>query len=315
MRTILRKMNSRKMKVFLLFLLCSFLAWVMSKLSEGYESRTNFEVVYENIPDSLLSKSNGTTQISAKIKASGFQFLGYTLNPKTIRLDVQNVLEQDGDYFLTGSTVKDQIENQLPNRISLIELNAPIHYTDLYLVDSKIVPVVPKMDLRLIQNHLLQGNLRIDPDSVLIKGPKKDINDIEEVATLPVELNDISSNFSRKLRLQPLDSLGNVVMSLAEVTVSGKVVRFSEKEFDIALEPKNVPQGYRLRMFPDHIPLVCKAGIDRLKELQASDFNAYVDYHSIVEDKYLFVDLTKEPKGVFSVRLLQNRIEFVLEKL
>jgi len=315
MKSVFKKMNSRKMKVFLLFLICSFLAWAISTLSEGYESKTSFGIVYENVPDSLLSKSNGNTSISAKIKASGFQFLSYALNPKVIRLDVQNVLEEDGDYFLTGNTVKDQIENQLPNRVSLVALDAPIHYTDLYLVDSKMVPILPKMDLNLAQNHVLQGALKVEPDSVLIKGPKKEIDQIKRITTLPVELSDVSSDFSKKLRLQPLDSLGNVVMGAEEAIVTGTVVRFSEKEFEIKLEARNVPSGYRVRMFPDRITLVCKAGIDRLKELQASDFQGYVDYKAIMEDKYLFVELTQKPEGVFSVRLLQNRIEFVLEKL
>ena len=314
-RTIFEKVNTRKMKVFLLFLFCSFLAWSVSKLSEGYESKANFEIVYENIPDSLLAKANVKRSISAKIRTSGFQFLNYALSSKTIQLDVQNVLEQDGKYFLTGSTVKSQLENQLPNRVSLIELDIPVYYTDLYLVDSKKVPVSPKIDLQLIQNHLLEGKLGVVPDSITIKGPKEDIENIEAVATLPLILNDVSSDFSKKLELKPLDSLGNLIMHTQEVTVSGKVVRFSEKEFDVGIVAKNVPDGYRLRMFPDHIQLVCKAGIDRLKELKNSDFEVFVDCNSIVEDKYLFVGLAGDPERVFSVRLLQNRIEFVLEKI
>ena len=313
-KTVFEKVNSRKMKVFLLFLLCSFLAWAVSKLSESYESRANFEIIYVNTPDSLLSKGNANS-ISAKLKASGFQFLSYTISPKTLQLDLQNVLEEEGDYFLTASAVKSQMENQLPNRISLIELNEPIYWTDLYLVHSRTIPIEPKVQLQLAQNHLLEGGLQLMPDSVRVKGPKKDIEKIEDISTFELILNDVSSDFSRKLRLKPLDSLGNIVLDVKEVNVSGKIVRFSEKKFDVAIIPKNVPEGYRLRMFPDHIQLVCKAGITRLKDLKASDFETFVDYNSIVEDQYLFVELAEEPEDVFSVRLLQNRIEFVLEKI
>lgn len=313
-KTVFEKVNSRKMKVFLLFLLCSFLAWAVSKLSESYESRANFEIVYVNVPDSLLSKGSANS-ISAKLKASGFQFLSYTISPKTLQLDVREVLEEDGDYFLTASAVKSQMENQLPNRISLMELNDPIYWTDLYLVHSRTIPVEPKVELQLAQNHLLEGGLQLTPDSVKVKGPKKDIEKIERVSTFPLVINDVSSDFTRKLRLKPLDSLGNIVSNVKEVNVSGKIVRFSETKFDVSISTKNVPEGYRLRMFPDHIQLVCKAGINRLKELKASDFEAFVDYNSIVEGQYLFVELAEEPKEVFSVRLLQNRIEFVLEKI
>jgi hypothetical protein len=314
-KSLFEKMNSRKMKVFLLFLLCSFLAWSISKLSEIYESRAEFDITYENIPDSLLFKGNGKRNIVAKIEASGFQFLSYALNPKTVTLDLENVLEQDGDYFLTSSTVKAQLENQLPNRISLIELAAPVHYTDLYLVDSKTVPIIPNINLGMAQNHVLHGEVTVEPDSVQIKGPKKVIELINEVHTIAAELNDVATDFSRKLRLRPLDSLGNIVMSQQETTVSGKVVRFSEKKFDVAIKAQNVPDGYRIRMFPDHVQLVCKAGIETLKGLEASDFEVVVDYNAVTDNKYLFVELAAKPDDVFSVRLLQNRIEFVLEKI
>jgi len=314
-KTVLEKVNSRKMKVFLLFLLCSFLAWTVSKLSEEYESRANFEIVYRNIPDSLLSEGNIEKSISAKIRTSGFQFLSYAISSGSVQLDVQNVLEQDGDYFLTASTVKNQMENQLPNRISLIELDAPIYWTDLYLVDSRTIPVQPKITLQLAQNYLLEHRLTVSPDSVIIKGPKKEIEKVQSVFTLPVTLSDVSEDFARKLDLKPLDSMGNVVMNVKEVTISGKVVRFSEKEFDVNINVRNVPEGYRLRMFPDHVPLVCKAGITRLKELTPSDFDVFVDYKAIAEDKYLFAELEERPEGTFSVRLLENQIEFVLEKI
>lgn len=314
-KPVFENINSRKMKIFLLFLLCSFLAWSISKLSEVYESQARFTIAYENIPDSLLSRGNSKRNITAKIKASGFQFLSYTLKPKVITLDLENVLEEDGSYFLTTNTVEAQMENQLPNRISLIELKDPVLYTDLYLVDSKTVPIVPNIDLKLAQNYALKGALQLEPDSITIKGPEKDIVDIQKVFTIPLELNDVSNDFSRKLRLQTLDSLGSVVMEEKEVVVSGNIVRFSEKEFDVFISAKNVPTGYRLRMFPDHVQLLCKAPINTLKGLEASDFEVSVDYTAIVENKYLFVELVQEPEDIFSVRLLQNRIEFVLEKL
>ncbi|MEO0570852.1 MAG: YbbR-like domain-containing protein [Bacteroidota bacterium] len=315
LKKIFEKVNSRKVKVFLLFLLCAFLAWAVSTLSEEYESRANFEIAYKNLPDSLLSMQSTERNISAKIEASGFQFLGYAINPKTIQLDVRNVLEQDGDYFLTASTVKSQLENQLPNSISLIELDEPIYWTDLYLVDTKTIPIRPRIELKLTQNHLLEGKLALVPDSVQIKGPKKDIENIESVPTLPLVLDDVSSNFSQQLGLQSLDSLANVVLNVQEVNISGKVVRFSEKEFDVTINTINVPEGYRLRMFPDHVQLICKAGIERLKELKTSDFEVFVDYTSVIGDNYLFVQLLEEPEDVFSVRLLKDRVEFVLEKI
>ena len=315
LKSIFEKANSRKVKVFLIFLLCSFLAWAISTLSEVYESRTTFEVTYTNLPDSLFYSQNTDRSISAKIKASGFQFLSYSLSPRSIQLDVQEVLEEDGAYFLTANSVKNQLESQLPNRISLLELEDPLYWTDLYVVDHKKIPILPKVELRLAQNHILDGPLEVKPDSVLLKGPKKEIKTINHLETESIQLSDVTSSFTENLKIKQLDSLVNVAVNFSEVKISGNVVRFSEKEFDVLINSVNVPEGYRLRMFPDHVQLRCKAGVERLKELNDSDFNVFVDYSSIVEDKYLYVQIENKPDGVFSVRFLKDRIEFVLEKI
>lgn len=308
-------LNKKKVKVFLLFLLCSFLAWSVSKLSDDYESKAKFDLSFQNLPDSLLFNVDGNTTLSAKIKASGFQFLRYSINPKNIKVDLNNVLEQDGDYFLTAKTLEDQLERQLPKSINLIELDDPVLYVDLYQVASKNIRVIPKLTLQLAQNHLLKGSLTLEPDSIQIKGPKKIISSIGEIATVPMQMQEVTGDFSTVLKLSSLDSIGNIVASHKEVKISGEVVRFSEKEFTVAIKDRNVPEGFRLRMFPDKIDVLCKAEIDRLKTLQATDFNIYVDYNQVIENKYLFIELGKTPNDVFSVRLLQNQIEFVLEKL
>ncbi|MGD1946130.1 MAG: CdaR family protein [Croceivirga sp.] len=314
LKSLFENVNSRKAKVFLIFLLCSFFAWTISKLSEEYESQVKFEVAYRNIPDSLLAKKE-VVPIESKIRASGFQLLSYTLNTKTIRLSLKKVLEQDGTYFLTENELKNQIERQLPNSVSLIDLSNPIYYTNLYLVDTKRVPVVAKLDLTLAQNYLLKGKLLVEPDSILIKGPQRLISTINNMATIPFVLENISSDFSNNVSIQKLDSLSELVISPSMVNVSGKIVRFSEKEFDVSIGTRNVPEGYRLKMFPDHVHLYCKADVDRLKELKPNDFGLFVDFSAIEEGKFLSVHIDENPKDVFSVRLLQNRIEFVLEKI
>ena len=310
------KINRGKLKIFLLFLLCSFLAWSISKLSEVYESTTRFKVVYTNMPDSLLTKNEGAPQLLAKIRASGFQFLSYALDAKTIEVSLANVLEQDGRFFLTANTLENQIDRQLPNRVNLLGVTEPVYYTDVFLVANKKVPVSPQLDLKLAQNHLLKEPVLVSPDSVQLKGPKQLLDNLDFIKTIDVELTDVETSFSRSVPLQALDSLGSdILIDATSVTISGTVIRFSEKQFDIPIKALNVPDGYQLKMFPNHVELICKAGEERLRTMSAEEFEAVVNFKDVVDEKYLFVQLQQVPETIFSVRLLQNRIEFVLEKI
>lgn len=313
-RIIFKSVNRTKVKIFLFFLCCSFLSWAVSTLSEVYESHTDFHVIYKNTPDSLLLGKKSHHRIAAKIKANGFQFLGYAIAPKRIVLDLKDVQERDGLFYLTSNIVKSQLENQLPNSISLVDSEALRHHVDLYAMAIKKLPVIPQLSLRLAQNHILKGELKVEPDTIQIKGSRKQIEQITHVYTTKAELNNITNSFSKKLGLQVLDSMNQIVINTREVIVSGTVVHFSEKQFDVALKPINIPNGYRIRMFPDHVQLICKAGINTLRNLSDSDFEVFVDYDAVVNDNYLFVELAQKPDDVFSMRFSPNHIEFVLER-
>ena len=314
-RTLAQKINKGKLNIFLLFLLCSFLAWTISKLSEVYQAQTIFNVAYTNVPDSLLLRSEVKEVLSAKVETSGFQLLGLALNPKTVVVDVKTVQNRNGNFVVGSRELKKQVESQLSSNISFLDINSSFFQTALYAVDSKKIKVRPNIDLVLSKNHILEGVIAVTPESVLVKGPANLLKKIDQIFSESVSFNEVSSDFSHSLRLQPIDSTGNVVMDETSVIVSGKVVRFSEKEIDIDIRPINVPSGYRLRMFPDHVSIICKAGVGRLKNIASTDFDLIVDYNDATDDTYLFVTLLKQPNGLFSVRLLQDRVEFVLEKL
>jgi hypothetical protein len=76
-KNLLGNLNQKKVKVFSLFLICSFFAWFLSNLSESYESRCEFELNYQNLPDTLSLGKNAVTSMEGKLRTSGFQFLFY----------------------------------------------------------------------------------------------------------------------------------------------------------------------------------------------------------------------------------------------
>ncbi len=317
LKKILGGLNQRKVKIFLLFLACSTLAWSISKLSESYESRANFELVYTKFPDSLLLNTKETDYVVAKIRASGFQFLGYGITKGKIRVNLQEVNNEDNDYFLTDTELKVQFESQLSNTVSLLELEKDTFFIDLYKVAIKEVAINPNITIDVASNHILDGGLILEPKTVSIKGPAKEIAKINEVFTAPLVLTGLSNDFSEKLLLIKPEATDNTILLQEVVEVSGKIVEFSERAFELPLSSINIPEGYRIKTFPNKIELVCKASLESLKAMKISDFEVVVDYNSLLnkESKYLNVQLKRTPANIYSVQLLTGKVEFVLEKL
>ena len=317
LKRIKNRLNKRKAKVFLLFLLCSFLAWSISKFSESYESRASFKLNYQKFPDSLSLNKSDSDFFVAKLRANGFQFLSYSLNQKEIDINLRQVSSKGNTYYLTDNEIKAQMERQLSNTVSLLELEKDTFYIDLYKIIQKEIPIKSNVTIGVAPNHLLVENLKLEPPVVTIKGPSKEVSKINEILTEELILSDLSTSFSKELKLIKPKGATNTILLDAKTQLVGKVVEFSEKEFNVAISAENLPEGYGIKMFPNEVKLICKASVDRLKTMKSSDFGVIVDYNALdkTSSEYLNVRLKHKPKEAYSVQLLTNQVEFVLEKL
>ena len=72
-----KSFQKRKVKIFLVFLLFSSVAWFITRLSENTTGRAVFNVDYINIPDSLQFIGASKNKIVVQLKASGFTFTLY----------------------------------------------------------------------------------------------------------------------------------------------------------------------------------------------------------------------------------------------
>lgn len=317
-KKLLNGLNQKKVKVFSLFLLCSFLSWFISNLSESYESRADFILNYRNLPDTLLLGKNSEDMLQAKIRASGFQFLYHNFFKKRIDVDVSQTVYENGKYVLASEELKKQMDQQLSQSISLMDLDRRELVVDMYRVASKEVPIRADLQLQLEQNYLLEGGVQISPDHIVVKGPSREIDTINEIVTSVLQLDHVSSDFSREVSLALPRGLENSVFSAGKVVVSGKVAKFSEKVFEVPVKVLNIPEGYQVQTFPDRVTVVCKATIERLKEISKTDFEVVADYAQLNGSgaSALFLKITQRPENVYDVRLQENNtVNFVLKQL
>lgn len=310
-----RSNDKRKINIFLIFLVCSFLAWLVSRLSETYVDRTTFDLEYINVPDSLLLADNTIKNVDVRLRASGFQFLGLNYNRKNIRIDLSAMTIDQSNFYITQLDFRKQIESQLSASMTLMEIDRDTLVLDFYKLESKEVPVSLNINLNPAQNYLVDGELAIEPELIFITGPKEELDLVNSVSTSEVELNEISEDFSIVVELVLPEELKNSELSEKEVRISGNVFRFSEKVIEIPVEVVNLPEGTEIKTFPGTLEVLCKARIDRLKDIGPSDFKIVANYQEQRDkDKKLQVTLVEEPGDVYSVQLLKNEVEFILKR-
>ena len=309
-------LKKRKVKIFLVFLFCSASAWFISNLSESYLGHTTFDLDYSNERDDLLLINASQDKIDARLEAVGFQFLAFKFKMKKVSIDVSSVAKDAGQYYLPHQNLQAQIEKQLPNSMRLIDMDTDTLFFDFQEVISKEVPVDPQLTLKLAKNYLLYGKLEITPPSIVVKGPRNEVDTIVNVKSSKLELTDLTTDFSHTVNIAVPPGLQYTSFSESSVSVAGKVSKFSEKMISVAIKATNLPPGTSIKMFPDAVDVLCKGTINDLKRLVTTDFEVLADFGEIGKNQgnRVRLKLAKRPEQLSSVTLQTTDVEYILKR-
>ncbi len=275
-----------------------------------------FDLEYVNFPDGYLFKGASKKEMDVKLRAGGFSFLGFNFKNKKVKVDVSEAEKKGEKFFVPESMYRGQIEKQLSASMELLEIDNDTLFLDMLAVVSKKVPVKPRGTMNLAQNYLLDGKIRVTPDSISITGPPEEIDSIGQVHTRKISLPDLTSDFSEEVDIFKSPQLKNTSYSESTAILSGKVVRFSERMLEVPIKILNLPDGLKIKTFPDTVEVVCKAKTERLKSLNASDFQVVGNYKTLKDraSQKLKLQLQKKPEGLHSARLTTTEVEYILTK-
>ena len=97
-------------------------------------------------------------------------------------------------------------------------------------VARKEVRVVSLVSVTPESGQMLHGGLSMTPTTVRLVGPEQNLTAIDSVMTVPMEITNVSGEFSRQV---PIDTmpLGMVRLSPKQVTVTGEMGRIAERSF------------------------------------------------------------------------------------
>ncbi len=309
-----RGLKKRRVKIFLVFLLCSTLAWVINTLSKTHQHSTVLELNYTNIPNDLLLVSTSHKRVKVKLSGVGFQFLKYGMLGKQVKIDL-SAMNSEGKYFLTQKEYQQQIENQLSKPMELLAIENDTFFFDFQDLVSKRIPVRLDIDFSLAKNHMLDGSLLVQPDSITVNGLHEEIDTLKSVSSAKVDLKEVAADFSIKAELMKSDALKHTNFSNKSITVSGKVFKFSEKNITVTIRPINLPNERNIKMFPNTVQILCKGNLEILKTLKPSDFRVVADYRAMgdAQLKFLPISLIDKPVALHSAILKNTEVEYILE--
>lgn len=308
----IKKLLSRpKASMFLMFLVISFFIWFLITLSDTYVSQLNFKVTYSGIPKEKLVLGKPTNSIEATVQATGFKLLTYRLFRQSVDLPYADFRKQKDINYMLAIDLESAINRQYS---SLVVKRLDLDSLKLTLGENikRIVPVISRLLFSFEEDFNLSDSISIEPDSIWVRGPEDVVSKMDRVHTEIKDYKNVHNSINTTVRLSLPDSLNNLEYQTKQVNIVVPVERYSEKVLKLNVQVKNLPSNMSIKLYPPMVEVLCKAPISQLKNIQMTDFEVECDFNDTNDQiPYLIPRITKKPSFVSSVKLIDQKIEFL----
>ena len=307
--------NHKKLKVFLVFLLLSILFWSLIKLSKEYIADVEFELAYSDIPKNKLIQNEPDKKVKLTLKTVGFKLLNYGFKKRILDYTLTEIERKGGSmyYSETRSNIN-YLQAQLSAETVVLNIEPDTLFFDLGVKRSKKIPVVSQVEFSFKTGFNFVGNYGLYPKEITISGPEKVIDTIKEVKTINFKLQDISESFEKSIRLQlPNES---VVLSEEQVMVKGEVDKITDGSYNLGFRIVNLPRNFIISTYPKEVKVVYQVALKDYNKIPENSFKIECDYKQTEDNNldYLIPKLVEKPEIITNVKIIPNKIEFLIKK-
>ncbi|WP_347922128.1 YbbR-like domain-containing protein [Pontimicrobium sp. SW4] len=312
-QNILSYFKSKRLNVFLLFIVLAFLFSVLSKLSQRYTHSFVFKINAINVPEDHVVLSDSTNVMTIALTTYGFRHIKYYLRNPEIDVDFSNLDKTKTHYKWIESNEISKIINQFATNIT-VENITPDTIAFRYDVNSvKMVPVKLVSNIKFSAGYDVINAYQLEPDSIKIIGPKLITDSISEIKTKSLNLENINADINHIIELNLPKNSKEIKVSKSTVEVKGKVEKFTEGTIEVPVNVINVPENIKINFYPKTVPVIFYTSLSNFKSISSSSFLVQCDFNTIKENNtHLVPSIVNQPNKIKSAKLNVKQIEFII---
>lgn len=312
----LLKMERKQLPIFFFLIGLSAIFWVLTVLSKDYTSTIEAPVEFVDFPSDKLLVEAQDVRLQMQVNAPGFALLAYQFRFfDKVALSVDGFISKrkgrDWEYFWLGEQSLAEVQANLPHAMQLLHVQPNRIALTLSDKAEKTVAVQLKSTLSFESMFRQKEPIRLQPNHIVVTGPKTVVDAVEFVSTEALQLSGIKSDMEGVLALGKPQ---HPELSFSQSTVdwSLQTEAFTEGVKAVPLRIKGVPRGYELKLFPEEVELHYLVSLADFDKVKANMFAAEI--HFSENRKRLPVKLTKESVLVENIRISPSKVEYVLIK-
>ena len=303
----------------LVLLVCIFIAsvfWFLTSLSKNYISNVNVDVVYVNKPQDKVVINELPKNLVFRLQATGWQLLREYLkiDELTIAIDVDRFSEAG---ILYSSANLEYFESQLPGGYDLVQVSpAQINFA-FDKKATKKVPVILDQKITLDPLYGFSDTVRIQPDSVVIAGPKVVLDSIFSVTTLPLILENIERSRTGTINLKKPSS-PVVSYETSEIKYQVTIEPFTETKIELPIRVINAPNE-KIMLVTKNVTASFQIPLDQFDVVNtegfADQFDIVADFEEVdAESNVLRLKVLSSPGYIKKLQLDPRQVNFLFVK-
>jgi len=316
----LLKRKKKKLYIFSICLISSFIIWILIKLSGSYvvSIEKNLEFVNKNPKYEFIEKP--TEKIKLIVKASGYKLIkeifnsniNVTINLKNVKIN-SNV---NGTLFelIPINEYSNSISFQLTNGISFIKAQPEIIKIEFAKKIKKEVPIIPAYNITTERQFMIIGNVITKPKFAIIEGPEKIINQIEYITNDSlIALNCKNSFVKNKLLKNPYFN-SNVKITPDSIKIICNIEEYTEITLNVPISFIQYKSLFKIKTYPDKVSLKFRIPLNKYKDIKPEMFTIIPDTNEF-SSEHILLKLTKKPPFIKNIRISPESAEYILISL
>ena len=285
--------------------------WLFRALNKSHSALISYPIEFVFNVDSTVVMNPLPTTIKIDVSSGGWNLFRRTLifSIDPIQVELDNPSEVN---FLTQSFLSPIVEDQLKG----LTINYIVTDTLFLSIERKItkrmILKVDSLSLPLEEDYQLMSNITIQPDHVVLIGPKSIINSFESDFYITLDENNIDEDFNGRVEV-PIVFEDLIKSYPSEVNVSFEVDKFKNVKIGVPIILQNFPSN-RVTTLLDSIVNVTYRVKESFKEdFSSEDFYVVLDYDFLKTDSLGVPVLIKYPDTLRTVSMDSQKVRFRYE--
>ncbi len=312
---------NRDVIIFAFFLLLSFIFWYLNSLGKNIESDLKYPVRYINLPKERILSEDLPSRLELYLKGPGYSVLKLKLSgsraPLILDISTINYRRVPGSntlsYYILSSGLIPKLKSQLRTECEIVAIKPDTLFFTFDRIIAKAVPVIPDIEILTEKQYSVKGNIQVNPDSVILTGPKHIIDTVDNVKTRFKRLTGVDETITRSFMLKTSKEYSS---SVKKVTLTIPVEQFTEAEIHVPIKIINSPDSIDIKIFPDEVTVRCQVAVSDYNQFKERPFEVVLDLNKVnlnSTDK-IPVEIPNVPPFVNSLRVTPSKVDFLIEK-